>query len=86
MRPSGSPYPKASLGAAVRARRAALSHSARGNVARSGEPGIRLYAGLLRGGRERGGALAPRRGSARRATRVPEPCRAVSQPSATSSA
>ena len=61
-------------------------HCVRGNSARSGEPGSRPYVGRCRAGLVRGAAGAALRGSARLATRVPEPCWAVSQPSATSSA
>ena len=84
IRPCGSPGPKASLGAAVSARRAAATQAARGNEPVCGCPCRRSYAG---GGTA--GVAAGAGGGAdgvRSATRVPEPWRAVSHPSATSSA
>lgn len=86
-RPAGSPGPKAALGACWSARRYEASQAARGNDEASGVPWRRS----CRGPRARGGAFFGTRsgapsGSARSATRVPDPWRAVSQPSATSSA
>ncbi len=78
--------PKASCGAVSSARRAAMSHCVRGNSARSGEPGSMPYVGPRQGDLARGAVRVAWRGSIRLATRVPEPWRAVSQPSATRSA
>ncbi len=85
-RPRGSPTPKALLGAAVTARRAEVSQSERGKAEASGEEGIRSWT-TGRAVLGRAGALRPvGSGAARWATRVPDPWRADSRPSATSSA
>lgn len=86
-RPAGSPGPNASLGACVNALRYEAAQAARGNADASGVPCRRWCLGpRARGGAFRGTRAGAPSGSARSATRVPDPCRAVSQPSATSSA
>ncbi len=83
-RPWGSPGPKASVGASARARRALADQAPRGKEAGSGLPWSRSWRGPS--GAAGAGAAGAAAVAAPSATRVPEPCRAVNQPSATSSA